>query len=60
MFLDKLKVLADMVYPLIADKYNSGPDYTKNNKFANNNANTYNGFSSSMNDTLSNMKKKFN
>ena len=60
MFLDKLKVLADMVYPLIADKYNSGPDYTKNNKFANNNTNTYNGFSSSMNDTLSNMKKKFN
>ena len=49
-----------MVYPLIADKYNSAPDYTKNNKFANNNANTYNGFSSSMNDTLSNMKKKFN
>ena len=59
-FMDKLKILADMVYPLIANKFNSGVDYSKNNKFANNNSNSFNGFSSSMNDTLSNMKKNFN
>lgn len=60
-FTEKLKILADMVYPLIANKYNAGIDYTKNNKFANNsaNSNTFNGFSGAMNDTLLNMKKKF-
>ena len=56
-FIEKLKILADMVYPLIANKYNSGTDYTKNNKFASNKNNSFNGFSSSMNDTLSSMKK---
>ena len=57
-FIERLKALADMVYPLIANKYNAGVDYTKNNKFANNN-NTFNGFSGAMNDTLLNMKKQF-
>ena len=34
-FMSELKKLADMVYPLINNKYK--PDYTKNNKFANRN-----------------------
>ena len=56
-FISELKKLADMVYPLINNKFKV--DYTKNNKFANNNLEQQDSFSSSMNSTLDKMKKQF-
>ena len=59
-FMSELKKLADMVYPLINNKYK--PDYTKNNKFANRN-NSQEGepssFTSNINSTLDRMKRQF-
>lgn len=59
-FMSELKKLADMVYPLINNKYK--PDYTKNNKFANRN-NSQDGepssFTSNINSTLDRMKRQF-
>ena len=58
--MSELKKLADMVYPLINNKYK--PDYTKNNKFANRN-NSQEGepssFTSNINSTLDRMKRQF-
>lgn len=58
-FISELKKLADMVYPLINNKYK--PDYTKNNKFAKraDEPEEKIGFSSSINSTLDRMKKQF-
>ncbi len=51
-FMAELKNLADQVYPLVTNKYK--PDYSKNNKFAD--ENQENNFSNSMNSTLAKMK----
>ncbi len=51
-FMSELKTLADDVYPLVTNKYRQ--DYSKNNKFAN--ENQENNFSNSMNSTLAKMK----
>ena len=48
MFLNSLKTLAGIVYPLINNKYARKNNYSKNNKFA-----------SDMNDTLNQMKNKY-
>ena len=58
-FIAELKKLADMVYPLINNKYK--PDYTKNNKFANRNEEQEekSSFSNNINSTLDRMKKQF-
>ncbi len=48
MFLNSLKTLAGMVYPLINNKYMRKSDYSKNNKF-----------SSEMNSTLDQMKNRY-
>ena len=48
MFLNSLKTLAGMVYPLINNKYMKRNDYSKNNKF-----------SSEMNSTLNQMKNRY-
>lgn len=59
MFLEALKKLADMVYPLIAggkSKYNEAPnynDYSKKNKPVNG------AFNSNMNETLNKMRNNF-
>ena len=56
-FIAELKKLSDMVYPLINNKFKV--DYTKNNKFANSEAEPRNSFTNSMNSTLDKMKKQF-
>lgn len=56
-FISELKKLSDMVYPLINNRFKV--DYTKNNKFANNEQEQQDSFSSSMNSTLDRMKKQF-
>ena len=56
-FMSELKKLADMVYPLINSRFKV--DYTKNNKFANNEAEEQNTFSYNMNSTLDKMKEQF-
>lgn len=55
-FMSELRKLADMIYPLINSKFKV--DYTKNNKFANEEVGQ-NNFSNSMNDTLNRMKSQF-
>ena len=47
-FNSKLKELANMVYPLLENKYKPIGDYSKNNKFSPN-----------MNNTLEQMKNKY-
>ncbi len=59
-FMSELKKLADMVYPLVNSKLRA--NYTKNNKFAENNQKEKkqeSEFTKSMNSTLDMMKKQF-
>ena len=48
MFNTKLKELANMVYPLLGNKYKPMGDYSSNNKFSTN-----------MNNTLEQMRNKY-
>ena len=56
-FMIELKRLADMVYPLINNRFKA--DYSKNNRFANAPEEPQTNFSSSMNSTLDRMKQQF-
>ena len=57
-FMSELKKLAEMVYPLVNNRFR--PNYEKNNKFANNNkSEEMSEFTRSMNSTLDMMKKQF-